>query len=189
MQPERRCCPSLLILLVEIRGAYTHPWPRSCPGSAEHQDNMCPTPGHTGPLLPACWLHLPQLSSAMLSSMLLLGLSCFKTHQARSCRDLHLAVSFAMPFCIAECDYCGKSRTISPGTHSLQSWGSLCSSLLQETSQSMAAFAPCHQPACPRHVLGMEGAYAKAERAQGGLPCWRPTACTEHRHKKQRENK
>lgn len=126
-----------------------------------------------GPLLPACWLHLPQLSSAVLSSMLLLGLSCFKMHQARSCRDLHLALSSAVPFCITGCDYCRKSRTISPGTHGLQSWGSLCSPLLQERvsptgiiKHGSVCFLPM-RPACPRHVLGMEDAYVNTRPREG----------------------
>lgn len=141
-------------------------------------------------LLPACWLHLPQLSSAMLSSMLLLGLSCFKIHQARSCRDLHLTVSFATPFCITGCNYCSKSRTISPGTHSLQSWD-LCAAPYRRreslclASQSMAAFACCRNASLPKVCAGDGGCLGKG-RAQGGLPCWRPTACTEHNTQKSR---
>lgn len=146
-----------------------------------------------GPLLPACWLHLPQLTSAMLSSMLLLGLSCFKIHQARSCRDLHLALSSAVPFCITGCDYCRKSRTISPGTHGLQSWGSLCSPLLQESlpaghHKARQCLLLAHEASLPKARAG-DGGCLREHTAQGGLPCWRPAVGTGHKHRNQEENK
>lgn len=34
----------------------------------------------------------------------------------------------------------------------------------------------------------MEDACAKVGWAQGGVPCWRPTACTEHKQRNQEEN-
>lgn len=109
----------------------------------------------------------------MLFSMLLLELSsCFKMHQARSCIDLHLTASFAALFCITGCDYCRKSRTLSPGTHSLQSSGSLCSPLLQKrvspvTITKHGKLAYCHKANLPKACPGMEDACAKAGLREG----------------------
>lgn len=121
-----------------------------------------------GPLLPACWLHLPQLSSAMLSSIHLLGLSCFKIHQARSCRDLHLAVSSAMPFCITGRDYCRKSRAISPGTQSVELRISVQTPIAGDSHhKAWQRLLLAIRPTCPRRVLGMEDGYTKAGPREG----------------------
>lgn len=41
----------------------------------------------------------------------------------------------------------------------------------------------------PAQGVSWDGGCLCQGRAQGGFLCWRPTACTEHKHRNQEENK
>ena len=53
-------------------------------------------------------------------------------------------------------------------------------------AQSTAAFAPCHEADLPTACAG-DGGCPHKRTARGGLPRWRPTACTEYRHRNKEE--
>lgn len=91
-----------------------------------------------------------------------------------------------MPFCFTGCEHC-RSRGRSALGPTAGSQGP-CAAPQGRTEptpsgvQSTAPFAPCHVANLPTAHAGDRGC-PQVRTAPEGLPCWRPTACTEHRHR------